>query len=66
VERRGIEALLLGIRHPARVKTIVAMAAHLNPSDKAVRSDVLGLIRQSMAAVTAADRDTPRAGASSR
>jgi hypothetical protein len=37
VERRGIEALLLGIRHPARVKKIVAMAA-----------------------VTAADRDTPR------
>jgi hypothetical protein len=36
------------------------MAANLNPGDKAVRSDVLGLIRQSMATVTAADRDTPR------
>ena len=29
----GIEALLLGIRHPAKVKKIVAMAANLNPSD---------------------------------
>jgi pimeloyl-ACP methyl ester carboxylesterase len=26
----GIEALLLGIRHPAKVKKIVAMAANLN------------------------------------
>ena len=56
----GIEALLLGIRHPAKVKKIVAMAANLNPSDKAVRPEVLDLIRQSMAAVPAADRDTPR------
>src|SRR5574340_605313 len=28
----GIEALLLGIRHPAKVKKIAAMAANLNPS----------------------------------
>jgi pimeloyl-ACP methyl ester carboxylesterase len=56
----GIEALLLGIRHPAKVKKIVAMAANLNPSDKAVRPDIRDLIRQSMAAVPAADRDTPR------
>ena len=56
----GIEALLLGIRHPTKVKKIVAMAANLNPSDKALRPDILDLIRQSMAAVPAADRDTPR------
>jgi pimeloyl-ACP methyl ester carboxylesterase len=56
----GIEALLLGIRHPAKVKKIVAMAANLNPGDKAVRPDNLDLIRQSMAVVPAADRDTPR------
>ena len=31
----GIEALLLGIRHPAKVKKIVAMAANLNPSEQA-------------------------------
>ena len=36
------------------------MAANLNPSDKAVRPGVLDLIRQSMATVPAADRDTPR------
>src|SRR5215217_1799913 len=29
----GIEALLLGIRHPARVKKIAAMAANLNPTE---------------------------------
>ena len=56
----GIEALFLGIRHPAKVKKIVAMAANLNPSDKAVRPDILDRISQSMAAVPAADRDTPR------
>src|SRR5574341_402935 len=32
----GIEALLLGIRHPAKVKKIAAMAANLNPSTDAV------------------------------
>ena len=30
----GIEALLLGIRHPAKVKKIVAMAANLNPTER--------------------------------
>ena len=56
----GIEALLLGIRHPAKVKKIVAMAANLNPSDKALYPEVLVLVKQMMAAVPAADRDTPR------
>src|SRR6185369_2297913 len=32
----GIEALLLGIRHPQKVKKIAAMAANLNPSDEAL------------------------------
>ena len=32
----AIEALLLGIRHPAKVKKIAAMAANLNPSEQAV------------------------------
>ncbi len=31
----GIEALLLGIRHPAKVKKIAAMAANLNPTAEA-------------------------------
>ena len=37
----GIEALLLGIRHPAKVKKIAAMAANLNPSAAALRPEVL-------------------------
>ena len=37
----GIEALLLGIRHPAKVKKIVAMAANLNPSEEAFIPEIL-------------------------
>jgi pimeloyl-ACP methyl ester carboxylesterase len=55
----GIEALLLGIRHPAKVKKIVSMAANLNPSDKALRPDVLELVKKMMADVPAAARNTP-------
>jgi pimeloyl-ACP methyl ester carboxylesterase len=56
----GIEALLLGIRHPAKVKKIAAMAANLNPSEDALRADVIALIKEMMAAIPAADRETPR------
>ena len=56
----GIEALLLGIRHPAKVKKIAAMAANLDPSEDALRPDVIALIKSMMAAIPAADRDTPR------
>jgi pimeloyl-ACP methyl ester carboxylesterase len=42
----GIEALLLGIRHPAKVKKIAAMAANLNPTEEAVTSDVIGLVKE--------------------
>ena len=55
----GIEALLLGIRHPAKVKKLVSMAANLNPSDKALRPDILGLIKNMMAEVPPAARNTP-------
>jgi pimeloyl-ACP methyl ester carboxylesterase len=55
----GIEALLLGIRHPGRVKKLVSMAANLDPSDRALRSDVLDLIKNMMAAVPPAARNTP-------
>src|SRR5215218_2154648 len=40
----GIEALLLGMRHPAKVKKIAAMAANLNPSDKALRPEAVAAI----------------------
>jgi pimeloyl-ACP methyl ester carboxylesterase len=55
----GIEALLLGIRHPAKVKKLVAMAANLSPGPEAISPDVLALIKTMMAAVPAAARDTP-------
>lgn len=56
----GIEALLLGIRHPAKVKKIAAMAANLNPSEDAVRPDVIAMVKSMISAILAADRDTPR------
>lgn len=56
----GIEALLLGIRHPAKVKKIAAMAANLNPSEDAFRPDVIAVIKSMIDAIPAADRDTPQ------
>jgi pimeloyl-ACP methyl ester carboxylesterase len=56
----GIEALLLGIRHPAKVKKIAAMAANLNPSEDAVSPDVIAMVTSMLAAVPAAARDTPQ------
>ena len=54
----GIEALLLGMRHPAKVKKIAAMAANLNPTDQAVAPDVIGLVKTMLQSITA---DTPAA-----
>jgi pimeloyl-ACP methyl ester carboxylesterase len=56
----GIEALLLGIRHPAKVKKIVAMAANLNPSENAIYPEVIGLVKTMVDSMPAADRETPR------
>jgi len=47
----GIEALLLGIRHPAKVKKIAAMAANLNPTDQALPSEVIGLVKTMLASM---------------
>jgi pimeloyl-ACP methyl ester carboxylesterase len=55
----GIEALLLGIRHPATVKKLVAMAANLNPTEDAFSPELLALIKTMMAEVPAAARETP-------
>jgi pimeloyl-ACP methyl ester carboxylesterase len=54
----GIEALLLGIRHPAKVKKLVAMAANLNPTTDAFSPDILALIKTLMADIPAAERET--------
>lgn len=50
----GIEALLLGIRHPAKVKKIAAMAANLNPSENAVYPELIALIKSMIDAIPAA------------
>jgi pimeloyl-ACP methyl ester carboxylesterase len=54
----GIEALLLGVRHPTKVKKLVAMAANLNPSEDAFSPEVLALIKSMMADIPAAVRDS--------
>jgi len=54
----GIEALLLGIHDPAKVKKIVAMAANLNPTEAAVYPEVLGLVKTMLSSMPAAERET--------
>ncbi len=54
----GIEALLLGIGHPARVKKIAALGANLNPTEQAVYPEVLKPIQSMLAEMPAATRDT--------
>ena len=56
----GIEGLLLGIRHPQKVKKIVAMAANLNPSEQAIYPEVLGLVKSMVQAIPAEARQTPQ------
>jgi len=56
----GIEALLLAIRHPAKVKKIAAMAANLNPTEEALRPELLALVRSMVEAVPVAEKETPK------
>jgi pimeloyl-ACP methyl ester carboxylesterase len=51
----GIEALLLAIRHPAKVKKIAAMAANLNPSDKALHPEAVAFIKSIVAGMPSGD-----------
>jgi len=55
----GIEALLLAIHHPAKVKKIAAMAANLNPSDKALHPEAVALIDSMVESMKAKPSDTP-------
>ena len=55
----GIEALLLGVRHPSKVKKIVSMAANLNPSTNAIYKEVEELIRSALASTPDSVRNTP-------
>jgi pimeloyl-ACP methyl ester carboxylesterase len=55
----GIEALLLGIRHPAKVKKIAAMAANLNPSEQAIYPEVFAAFKSMLDSMPAAAKETP-------
>jgi pimeloyl-ACP methyl ester carboxylesterase len=44
----GIEALLLGVRHPDKVRKIVSMAANLNPGPEAFDPEIDALIKSMM------------------
>jgi pimeloyl-ACP methyl ester carboxylesterase len=55
----GIEALLLGIRHPAKVKKIAAMAANLNPTAEALHPDTIALVKEWTAKIQASEKETP-------
>ena len=55
----GIEALLLGIRHPARVKKIAAMAANLKPDEEALYPEAIALVKSMMDSMPAAAKQTP-------
>jgi pimeloyl-ACP methyl ester carboxylesterase len=55
----GIEALLLGVRHPEKVKMIAAMAANLTPDDKAIYPEVWAAFKPMIDAMPATDRATP-------
>ena len=55
----GIEALLLGIRHPEKVKKIAAMAANLTPGEDALEPEIIGLIKQMVSEAPASQSPTP-------
>lgn len=47
----GIEALLLGLRHPDKVKKLAVMAANLNPSLKAIYPETEAMVTEALAAI---------------
>jgi pimeloyl-ACP methyl ester carboxylesterase len=54
----GIEALLLGIRHPEKVKKIAAMAANLYP--EAIYPDIFAFVKSAIDSMPAAAMETPQ------
>ncbi len=55
----GIESLLLGVRHPGKVKRIVSMAPNLNPGMNAIYKESEEMIRSILASTPDSERDTP-------
>jgi pimeloyl-ACP methyl ester carboxylesterase len=56
----GIEALLLAMRHPAKVKKVASMAANLEPSENAVHAEVIDAVKTMIAGMPANAADTPQ------
>ena len=56
----GIEALLLGIRHPTKVRKIVAMAPNLSPGPEAVYTETDDMVRSMLASMSDSVRNTPQ------
>ncbi len=56
----GIEALMLGIRHPDKVKKLVAMAANLNPTLEAIYPETDGMVKQIAGSLTPDMLATPQ------
>ena len=54
----GIEALVLAMKYPDKVKKVAAMAANLNPTDQALHPDVVKLIKDWVAFVPPEKRQT--------
>lgn len=55
----GIEALLLGLRHPTKVRKLVSMAANLNPGTTAIYEETDALVKQMLKDMPEADRQSP-------
>ena len=56
----GIEGLLLGMRYPAKVKKIAAMAANLNPGEQAIYPETIQLVKTLLASMPDAEKQTPQ------
>jgi pimeloyl-ACP methyl ester carboxylesterase len=54
----GIEALLLAIRHPEKVKKVAAMAANLDP--EGLQPEALALVKSMIESTPAAAKETPQ------
>jgi pimeloyl-ACP methyl ester carboxylesterase len=54
----GIEALLLGIRHPAQINKIASMAANLNPNG--AYPEVIAMAKSMMDSIPAAEKQSPQ------
>jgi len=55
----GIEALLLAMKYPSRVKKIAATGANLNPSSSAIYPETIAMVKEMLSSIPAADRDKP-------